>query len=75
MTRRRILVATAVALLAAGTAGAATATADTAPAPVPSSGVRTASGDYIACVGLETVNVATCVESPTRIIVELLRDR
>ena len=75
MTRRRILVATAVALLAAGTAGAATATADTAPASVPSSGVRTAGGDYIACVGLETVNVATCVESPTRIIVELLRDR
>ena len=73
MTRRRILVATTVALLAAGTAGAATATADTA--PVPSQGVRVASGDYIACVGLETVNVATCVESPTRIIVELLRDR
>ena len=70
MTRRRILVATAVALLAA-----VAAPADTAPAPVPSSGIQTASGDYIACVGLETVNVATCVESPTRIIVELLRDR
>ena len=71
MTRRRILVATAVALLAAGTAGAASATADTSPAP--SAGVRAASGDYIACVGLETVNLATCIESPTRIIVELLR--
>jgi hypothetical protein len=67
MTRRRILVSAAVALLAAGTAGAGAATADTA------QGVRVANGDYILCAGVQTVNVATCVESPTGIIVDLLR--
>ena len=35
--------------------------------------VRTASGDYIACVGVRTVNVATCIESPTGAVVDLLR--
>jgi len=73
VTRRRTLVATAVALLALGTAGAGAATADTA--PVPATGVTAASGDYIACVGVRTVDVATCVESPTGIVVELLRNR
>lgn len=74
MNRRRILVATAVACLAAGTVGAATATADTADT-AGSPLVRTANDDYILCVGLETLDVATCIESPTGIIVELLRNR
>ena len=72
MTRRRILVAATAALLAAGTFGAASATADTGDL-VRSSGVRAASDDYIACVGLETVNVATCLESPTGPVLDILR--
>jgi hypothetical protein len=69
VTRRRILLATTAALLAAGTVGAASATADTPPSP----GVRMANDNYIACAGLETVNVAACVESPTGLVLDLLR--
>lgn len=61
MIRRRLLIAAAVALAAAGTlgAGAATAESDTTV-----TGVRAASGDYIACAGVRTINVAFCVEEP-----------
>ncbi|MFP5320642.1 MAG: hypothetical protein ACLGIC_02230 [Acidimicrobiia bacterium] len=58
MTRRRLVIAATAALLSAGTLGASAATADTAPT------VRTSSGDYIACAGVRTVQVAVCVEEP-----------
>lgn len=62
---RRLLVAATLAVAAAGTVGATAATADTTP-------VRTSSGDYIACAGVRTVNVAVCVEEPVGPILDLL---
>lgn len=57
---RRLTIAALAALAAAGTLGASAATAD----PVPT---RLHVGDdYIACAGVRTVNVATCVREPTR---------
>jgi len=49
--------------------------ADADASPAPSSGVRVANDDYIACAGLETVNVAVCLESPTGPVIDLLRRR
>jgi hypothetical protein len=57
VTRRRLAAATIIALAAAGTLGASAANAD---------------GDYIACVGLRVVPVATCVEEPVGPILDQL---
>lgn len=67
MTRRRLAAATILALAAAGTFGASAATADTS-----GTAVRAAGGQYIACVGVRTVNVATCVEEPVGPVLDLL---
>lgn len=58
MTRRRLALAVAAALAAVGTLGAGAATAGTP------TGVRAAGDDYIACVGVRVVPVATCVREP-----------
>lgn len=54
---RRLAIAAIAAVAALGTLGASASTADT--------GVTTQAGDeYIACAGVRTVNVATCVREP-----------
>lgn len=53
---RRLAIAAIAAIAAAGTLGAAGATADTS--------LRASSGDYVACAGVRTVGVATCVREP-----------
>ena len=62
MTRRRLaLIAAGTALASAATLGAASAQAvETGPVPV----VAT-SADYLACAGLDTIDVAFCLERPT----------
>ncbi|MCO8128353.1 hypothetical protein NHL50_14170 [Acidimicrobiia bacterium EGI L10123] len=65
MTRRRTIAAGAAlaAVALAGTVGAPAATADPA--------VRV-SDDYIACVGVRTIDVATCVEEPLGPILDVV---
>ena len=54
---RRLAIAAIAALAAAGSLGASAATADTGVSKV-------GDDDYIACAGLRTVPVATCVREP-----------
>ena len=56
---RRLAIAAIAALAAAGSLGASAATADTGVTRVGAS-----SDDYIACAGVRTVPVATCVREP-----------
>jgi hypothetical protein len=55
---RRLTIAAVAALAAAGTLGASAATADTGVTRLQ------ADDDYIACAGVRTIGVATCVEEP-----------
>jgi len=64
--RRRLALAIAAALAAVGTLGAGAATADTSVSEV------RASDDYIACVGVRVVPVATCVREPVGPILDLV---
>lgn len=63
---RRLAIATIAAVAAAGTLGASAATADTGVTQV------RASDDYIACAGVRTIGVATCVEEPIGPIFDLV---
>jgi hypothetical protein len=63
---RRLTIAAVVALAAAGSLGASAATADTAATSV------AADEEYIACVGVRTIDVATCVEEPLGPIFDLV---
>lgn len=64
MTRRLAIVAIA-AVAAAGSLGASAATADTGV-------VTSGDGEYIACAGVRTVNVATCVREPIGPVFDLV---
>lgn len=63
---RRLAIAAIAALAAAGSLGASAATADTGVSQVADD------DDYIACVGLRIVPVATCVREPIGPILDLV---
>ena len=58
MTRRRLVLAAATALVGLGTLGAASATADVGPTRI------SGSDGYIACVAVDPLKVGTCVRNP-----------
>lgn len=61
MTRRLALIAAGTALASAATLGAASAHADEAVTEP----VVATSADYLACAGLDTIDVALCLERPS----------
>ncbi|HEU5084645.1 MAG TPA: hypothetical protein VFU14_14985 [Acidimicrobiales bacterium] len=67
MTRRRLSITAAAALVAVGTLGASAATADTVP-----TSIRASDDDYILCAGVRVVPVATCVREPIGPILDIV---